>query len=235
MEIADVFAINKADLAGADRLEQEVRAMQSLGSPAERANAAPLRRVIAADGAGVSELLDVIRMQFEKRGQRGARTETWDLRLREILHDRLMASLPDEQVSQHADRVATRTEDPYTAVEGARLYEGVLGMQDTGRETVAAERVHVAMLPAGGGAHPPRIELLEATGPDSSIAKFIEKRGPGLHHIALRVDDLAHAVERLRGAGARLLNEPRAGADGHTYVFVHPSSAGGVLLELIQK
>jgi methylmalonyl-CoA epimerase len=122
-----------------------------------------------------------------------------------------------------------------TLEEAVRFYEQTLGMQVSRRETVAAERVNVAMLPAGEGARSPRIELLEAAGPDSTIAKFIQKRGPGLHHIALRVDDLAAAVERLRHEGARLLNEPRAGAGGHTYVFVHPASAGGVLLELIQK
>ena len=88
----------------------------------------------------------------------------------------------------------------------------------------------MVMLPAGG----PRIELLEATEPDSVIAKFIEKRGEGLHHIALKVPDLAATVERLKAQGARLLNEPRAGAGGHLYVFVHPSSTSGVLLELIQ-
>jgi methylmalonyl-CoA epimerase len=87
------------------------------------------------------------------------------------------------------------------------------------------------MLPLGGS----RIELLEASDPDSVIARFIEKRGEGLHHVALKVPDLNAAVERLRAHGARLLNEPRQGAGGHTYVFVHPSSTGGVLLELIQS
>jgi len=86
------------------------------------------------------------------------------------------------------------------------------------------------MLPVGE----PRIELLESTQPDSVIAKFIEKRGEGLHHVALKVPDLSGAVDRLRSAGARILNEPRAGAGGHLYVFVHPASTGGVLLELIQ-
>ncbi len=118
--------------------------------------------------------------------------------------------------------------------EGLYFYESVLGMTVSCRETVQAERVNVAMLPAGGeGA--PRIELLEATDPESAVAKFIENRGAGLHHIALRVDDLAAATQRLRVQGARLLNEPRLGAGGHTYVFVHPVSTGGVLLELIQK
>ncbi|HEX4808077.1 MAG TPA: methylmalonyl-CoA epimerase [Bryobacteraceae bacterium] len=115
--------------------------------------------------------------------------------------------------------------------EALRFYSDQLGIENVQTETVAAEGVNVAMLPAGG----PRIELLEAIGGDSTIAKFIAKRGPGLHHVALRVDDLAATVERLALAGARLLNEPRPGAGGHLYVFVHPASTGGVLLELIQR
>jgi methylmalonyl-CoA epimerase len=110
------------------------------------------------------------------------------------------------------------------------FYADQLGFQACPRETVEQEKVNVVMLPAGG----PRIELLEATGSDSVIAKFIEKRGEGLHHVALKVPDLAATVERLKAQGARLLNEPRVGAGGHLYVFVHPSSTGGVLLELIQ-
>jgi methylmalonyl-CoA epimerase len=119
--------------------------------------------------------------------------------------------------------------------EGLRFYEQMLGLTVSHRETVAAEQVSVAMLPAGPEPSSPRIELLESAAENSVIAKFIEKRGPGLHHIALRVDHLDAAVQRLKREGARLLNEPRRGAGGHLYVFVHPASAGGVLLELIQK
>lgn len=111
------------------------------------------------------------------------------------------------------------------------LYETQLGMQVTLRETVEHEKVHVAMLPAGDS----RIELLEPMNAESTIARFIDKRGEGLHHVAMRVPDLPAAVERLKAAGSRILNEPRTGAGGHLYVFVHPSSAGGVLLELIQE
>lgn len=110
------------------------------------------------------------------------------------------------------------------------FYEKQLGFSVGLRETVANERVNVAMLPAGES----RIELLEASEPDSVIAKFIEKRGEGLHHVAVKVPDLAASVARLKSSGARLLNDPRPGAGGHLYVFVHPSSTGGVLLELIQ-
>ena len=114
--------------------------------------------------------------------------------------------------------------------EAAAFYE-TLGLHVSHRETVAAEKVRAAMLPTGES----RIELLEPSAPDSPISKFLEKRGPGLHHVALKVPDLAAAVERLRASGARLLNEPRPGAGGHLYVFVHPASTGGVLLELIQE
>ena len=73
------------------------------------------------------------------------------------------------------------------------------------------------------------IELLEALDEESTIAKFVAKRGPGLHHVAMRVNDLNGVMARLRAAGVRLLGEPQRGAGGHTYVFVHPGSAGGVL------
>jgi methylmalonyl-CoA epimerase len=112
-----------------------------------------------------------------------------------------------------------------------QFYQQQLGFPVSLRETVEQEKVNVALLPAGG----PRIELLEASGPDSVIAKFIEKRGEGLHHVALKVPDLPATVDRLKAQGARLLNDPRPGAGGHLYVFVHPSSTGGVLLELIQE
>jgi methylmalonyl-CoA epimerase len=118
------------------------------------------------------------------------------------------------------------------SLDGAlKFYRDQLGLDVSLRETVDPEKVNVAMLPLGE----PRIELLEPTQPDSVIGKFIEKRGEGLHHIAIRVPDLNAWVERLRSSGARLLNEPRAGAGGHLYVFVHPASTGGVLIELIQE
>ena len=114
--------------------------------------------------------------------------------------------------------------------QALKFYRDQLGLNVSLRETVEHEKVNVAMLPLGE----PRIELLEPTTQDSVIGKFIEKRGEGLHHVAIRVPDLVASVEKLKSSGARLLNEPRQGAGGHLYVFVHPSSTGGVLLELIQ-
>src|SRR4029077_256489 len=98
-------------------------------------------------------------------------------------------------------------------------------------ELVEAEEVRVVMVPLGES----RVELLEPTSEDSVIAKFIAKRGEGLHHVSLRVPDLAEAIERLKKDGVRLVsNEIKVGAGGHRYVFVHPSSTGGVLLELVE-
>jgi methylmalonyl-CoA epimerase len=110
------------------------------------------------------------------------------------------------------------------------IYEK-LGLAVSPEETVEGEQVRVAMVPVGGS----RIELLEPTSATSTIAKFLSKRGEGLHHVSLRVPDLARIVEELKRDGVRLVtDEIKVGAGGHRYVFVHPSSAGGVLLELVE-
>lgn len=114
--------------------------------------------------------------------------------------------------------------------EAKQFYEN-LGLTVQPEEVVEAEKVRVAMVPVGES----RIELLEPTVPESTIAKFLEKRGPGLHHVALHVTNLSETVERLKASGIRLINDQiKVGAGGHRYVFVHPASAGGVLLELIE-
>jgi LAO/AO transport system kinase len=115
--------------------------------------------------------------------------------------------------------------------EALPFYAAYLELPVLSRETVEHEKVNVAMLPAGTS----RIELLEPFDADSTIAKFLEKRGPGLHHVAMRVPDLHATVRRLERAGVKLLGPPRRGAGGHLYVFVHPASCGGVLWELIQE
>ena len=110
------------------------------------------------------------------------------------------------------------------------IYEK-LGLSVSPEETVAQEQVRLVMVPVGES----RLELLEATSEDSTIAKFIASRGEGLHHVCLRVPDLLAAVERLKKDGVRLVSEEiKIGAGGHRYVFVHPSSTGGVLLELVE-
>ncbi|HMF77813.1 MAG TPA: methylmalonyl Co-A mutase-associated GTPase MeaB [Bryobacteraceae bacterium] len=116
MEIADVFAINKADLPGADRLEQEIRAMQGLAQEEGRADAAPVRQVVASEGCGMEDLLAAVRAAFAKQGQRGRRVETWAGRLREMLTDSLLDSIPRDELARHAELVTAKIEDPYTAV-----------------------------------------------------------------------------------------------------------------------
>jgi LAO/AO transport system kinase len=164
----------------------------------------PIVRTVATEGKGIPELLEVIgtvATPLSSRDRQGA--------------------VPT------IDHLGIAVKSLEQAIP---FYESI-GLRVAHRETVAKEKVHVAMLPAGDS----RIELLEPAAAGSPISNFLEKRGPGLHHVALRVPDLNAAVEQLRASGARLLNEPRAGAGDHLYVFVHPASTGGVLLELIQE
>ncbi len=116
---------------------------------------------------------------------------------------------------------------------GAALafYRDALGLEIEAPEEVASQRVRAHFVPVGQS----NLELLEATGSDSPIAKYIEKRGPGLHHITLRVDDVHAAVEHLKGRNVRMIDEtPRPGAEGSTIAFIHPSATHGVLIELKQ-
>lgn len=113
--------------------------------------------------------------------------------------------------------------------EALAFYRDALGLEVEASENVATQRVNAHFLPAGEST----LELLEGTAPDSAITKYIDKRGPGLHHITLRVDDIAGALDQLKARGVRLIDEqPRPGAEHALVAFVHPSSAHGVLVEL---
>jgi len=117
------------------------------------------------------------------------------------------------------------------SLASAKGFYEQLGLTVSPEETVEGEQVRLVMVPVGES----RLELLEPTSESSAIAKFLSKRGEGLHHVCLRVPDLPAAVERLKRDGVRLVSEEiKVGAGGHRYVFVHPSSAGGVLLELVE-
>ena len=117
------------------------------------------------------------------------------------------------------------------SLEAARIYE-LLGLEIGHVETVETQKVKTAFLSVGDS----NLELLEPTSPDSPIAKFIEKRGEGIHHICLRVDDIESHLERLKAAGYRLVNEaPVPGAHGCRVAFLHPSAGNGVLIELSEK
>jgi LAO/AO transport system kinase len=252
MEIAHVFAINKADLPGADKLESDLKNTLAL-APSFDGWLPEIVPAIASVGKGIAELLGAVARYSERKGSSGRAAEIWSLRLKDMLRERMLDRFSNQDFLAAGQDVAAHRRDPYQILDdwthrpefaidhlgiavrsiddALKFYRDQLGLAPEGRQTVAQEKVHVAMLPLGG----PRIELLEAAEPDSVIAKFIEKRGEGLHHVALKVPDLNAAVDRLRAHGARLLNEPRQGAGGHTYVFVHPASTGGVLLELIQS
>ena len=167
----------------------------------------PIFRTIAIDGTGIRELAAELETRQRKiHPPQPEPAEAWSIDHLGIAVASLDAALP--------------------------FYEAQIGLPVLARETVEHERVKVAMLPAGGSS---RIELLEPLDESSTIAKFIAKRGPGLHHVAMRVPDLAATAKRLADAGVRLLGAPQRGAGGHLYVFVHPSCTGGVLWELIQK
>ena len=206
MEIADIFVINKADHPGADRVEHEIQGLLTLGQRS-KGWTPPIIKTVATDGTGVNEVLGAIGRCAVERAAK--------------------SRPPNSDFGISIDHLGVAVKSIEAALG---FYEGQLGMQVALRETVAHEKVHVAMLPAGG----PRIELLEPVAADSVIGRFLAKRGEGLHHVALRVPDLNAAVARLHAAGAHLLSEPQKGAGGHRYVFVHPASTGGVLLELME-
>lgn len=116
--------------------------------------------------------------------------------------------------------------------EALKFYEKILGMKLEGTEIVEEQKVKVAFLPIGDT----EIELLESTEKDGPIAKFIEKKGEGIQHIAYRVDDIEKALEEMREKGIRLIDEkPRYGAGGAKIAFLHPKSTNGVLIELCQR
>jgi len=115
--------------------------------------------------------------------------------------------------------------------EGLKVWRDALGLTVEASEEVADQGVRIAMLPVGDT----RVELLEALSPESAVGRFLAKRGPGIHHIAIEVDDINASLTDLKSKGARLIDEtPRVGAGGCLIAFVHPSSTNGVLLELVQ-
>jgi methylmalonyl-CoA epimerase len=115
--------------------------------------------------------------------------------------------------------------------ESLPLFESITGGKGYGRETVETQGVEVVFIGQGDG----RLELLAPTREDSAVAKFLAKRGPGMHHLCYRVADVQAELDRYRDSGAQLIDQhPRTGAAGHLVAFVHPKSTGGVLTELLQ-
>jgi LAO/AO transport system kinase len=206
MEVADIYVVNKSDAGGAERVEAEILAMQGL--VAEYGEwVAPVVRTVATTGEGVEELMDAVRRCAGRMGRkrRDVRLDTTGLRLDHL-------------------GVAVKS------IAGARGFYEALGMRVSHEETVEHEKVRTAMLPLGET----RIELLEATEAESVIGRFVEKRGEGLHHIAVHVEGIDEMFQRLTAQGVRLASDAvRVGAGGHRYFFVHPASTGGVLLEIV--
>ena len=259
MEIAHVFAITKADLPGAERVEAGLRATLELAS--HEGWEPPVIRVSAVTGDGIPRLveaLDAHRAAAERDGRQAILHGRALRRLEDLAGRMALERIGAARLEAAAGRVASGAVDPYTAAmklidalatmdgtgpaldhlgiavrsieAGARLYRA-LGFEVEGTETVPGQGVKVAFIPAGGT----RIELLEPLGPESPVSRHIERRGPGLHHIAIRVPDIRAAMAALRDSGHELLSdEPVPGAHASLVCFVHPRSAGGVLLELTE-
>jgi LAO/AO transport system kinase len=214
MEVADVFVVNKSDRGGAELVEQEIVAMQGL--VAERGGwTPPVVRTVATTGEGVGELMQAVRRYAEGKVERRLRTGD-------------VAGLGG--VARPAGLWLDHLGVAVKSIATARGFYESLGLVVSHEETVEHEKVKTAMLPLGES----RIELLEATEEDSTIGKFVAKRGEGLHHIAVHVDGIDAMFARLTAQGVRLASDAvRVGAGGHRYFFVHPASTGGVLLEIV--
>jgi LAO/AO transport system kinase len=213
MEVADVFVVNKIDRGGAELVEQEIVAMQGLAAEQDTW-VPPVVRTVATTGEGVQELMETVRRYVVEKGTRRVRIEG---------AAGLSAVRQDGLRLDHLG-VAVKS------IAGARGFYEALGLVVSHEETVEHEKVKTAMLPLGES----RMELLEATEEDSTIGRFLAKRGEGLHHIAIHVDGIDAMFARLTEQGVRLASDAvRIGAGGHRYFFVHPASTGGVLLEIV--
>jgi LAO/AO transport system kinase len=223
MEVADVYVINKSDRGGAEQVEAEIVAMQGLAM-ASGGWVAPVVRCVATIGEGVARLMEEVRHCAEWKREHGANRRSFDS-LR-FAQDDTSFSGPQGMSGLRLDHLGVAVK----SIAAARgFYEG-LGMHIAHEETVEHEQVRTAMLPLGES----RIELLEATAEDSVIGRFVAKRGEGLHHIAVAVEDVDRMFAKLKERGMRLASDSvRVGAGGHRYFFVHPSSTGGVLIEIV--
>jgi LAO/AO transport system kinase len=213
MEVADVFVVNKSDRGGAELVEQEIVAMQGL--VAEQGGwVPPVVRTVATTGEGVQELMETVKRRAAEKGARRVRIDG-AARQGAVRQDGL-----------RLDHLGVAVK----SIAAARGFYEALGLVVSHEETVEHEQVKTAMLPLGES----RIELLEATEEDSTIGRFLAKRGEGLHHIAVHVDAIDAMFARLIKQGVRLASDAvRVGAGGHRYFFVHPASTGGVLLEIV--
>jgi LAO/AO transport system kinase len=263
MEIGDIFVINKCDRPGVEKMERALLAVLSLAHR-EDGWIPPIVKTTATEGRGIDDLknqIDQCLTRLATSEERVARKRTSARhQLIGLLQERLVERAVEAAFSEHSleeviDRIARNEEDPHAVVEnilGAsgmtkkidhlgiavrsipealKQYEGILGLKVSGYEDVEEQGVRVAMLPIGDS----RVELLEPLHANSPVEKFMSKRGEGIHHIAVCVDNIELALERFKAAGARLIDSsPRRGAGNSKIAFIHPAGMHGVLLELVE-
>lgn len=206
MEVADVFVVNKSDRGGAEQVETEILAMQGLAANCDKW-VAPVVRTVATSGVGVRELIDAIQRCATHKSSKKTRVRFNDRGLR-------------------LDHLGVAVK----SITEARGFYEALGLAVSDEAMVEHEKVRTAMLPLGES----RIELLEPTEENSTIGKFLAKWGEGLHHVAIRVENIDAMFDKMRSQGVRLASdEVRIGAGEHRYFFVHPASTGGVLVEIV--
>jgi LAO/AO transport system kinase len=262
MEIADIFVVNKADRDGADRTAASIETILSLEEWPAGEWRPPVVRTEATTGRGVPELVATIeRFRSETAASVGERRRVRaEWRLRELLGRQFMQHLERHvlapgEFAAVLDRVAERETDPYSAAaaivrrgtgvpltpvpldhigiavhdpaELVAWFGQVFGVPTSEPEDVGRHRLRFVQ--TGGAA----LELVQPLSPDAPVSRFLEKHGPGLHHLCLRVPDIDAAVAALKARGIQLIDEtPRAGAHGSRIAFIHPSSAHGLLVEL---
>jgi LAO/AO transport system kinase len=259
MEIADIFVVNKADREGADRTAASIEAMLSLEMVPEAEWRPPVMRTEATTGRGVRELLDTVQRFREHIGERigERRRARAEWRLREILGRRFMQHLEREvltpgEFDRTLDRIAAREVDPYAAADllmrrtsGESAFFDHIGVAVEDAAPVSELFRHLFSAQAGApedvGQHRVRfidqggttLELVEPLSADSPVAKFLAKKGSGLHHICIRVTDIEKAIADLKTKGVRMIDDvPRQGAHGSKIAFIHPASALGLLIEI---
>src|SRR6185503_799352 len=205
---------------GRDRTVPRALDQRRRGPPASTAGLSAPGPAVAATAAGSRTIPACRRARSTRRSHRGARARSVQRRPRPAGGRTQMKAI--------LDHIGIAVEDIDAALT---FYRDALGLEIEAPEEVASQRVRAHIIPTGESA----IELLEATAPDSPIARYLQKRGPGIHHITLRVDDIRAALDHLRARGVRLIDDqPRPGAQSALVAFIHPTAAHGVLVELKQ-
>jgi LAO/AO transport system kinase len=217
MEIGDLFVVNKADRDGADHVVAAIEGMLTLDDDSGRSWRPRVLRTVATSGEGVAELANAL--------------ETFRcdaLTLIDERRRRRRSGSPDARAVV-LDHIGVAVDSPSAILA---FLTDALGLPAESPEEIDASQVRVRFV----GHADPQVELIEPTGANSAVARFLAKRGSGLHHVAFRVADLDRTLAALVARGVRLIDrEPRPGAHGSRIAFVHPSSTGGVLVELVER